>query len=241
MIMHPSHSPFKSRLHTVLSQDTVFDGFCSATKQLFLQHAQRRTYQPNQQVLYKQQSVSEIYILLSGSIQVGWLQSCGERCTTHLIQQQTAFNLVAVLQNRVMPFDYFAVGHVEVATLAQDVFLHALQQEPEAMLQVIQSLSQRMYQMFEQQRTRQMGSIPQRIAQHVLKLIPIHGVVQGHEIVIRYRMSQEHFAALLNISRQTLNKHLKPFLQQGILQWEYAHIRVLNIEYLTHLSQREEV
>lgn len=54
---------------------------------------------------------------------------------------------------------------------------------------------------------------------------------------IQFKMSQQAFAELLNVSRQTLNKQLQYFIQEHIVEWNYSQIRILDFQRLKQISQ----
>ncbi|TCB52401.1 helix-turn-helix domain-containing protein [Acinetobacter sp. ANC 4779] len=50
-------------------------------------------------------------------------------------------------------------------------------------------------------------------------------------------MSEQNFAKLLNVSRQTLNKQLQYFIQEHIVEWSDSQIRIIDIHRLKQISQ----
>ena len=222
----------RQKLENILADDQVFRGLSLAVKQNILQHAQFSRHHAHQQILQQHQCISDVYILLSGTLQVGWLQADGKLIVNDFIRIQSVFNLVSVLQQQALNFDYFAAEHVELAIIPSELFFQLLKNEPEAMWHIIQLLSRRMYAMFEQNRYLRTASLTQRIARHIIKLYEQY----GYQAQIPFKLSQQEFAELFNISRQTLNKHLQLFVQQQIVDWSYSQIRILDLDKLKQMS-----
>ena len=233
MLPHSS----KQKLAAILHKDEIFQGFTEKEIQRLLSLAKVVRYLPNQQILRQEQQLDYLYILLSGSLQIGWLQANGELKVNDFMGSYTAFNLVALLQNEPVNFDYFTVGNVEVALICKESFLNIVQHNTQASWAMMQMLSKRMYHLFEQARYLKTANLSQRIALHLLKLHQQYGGKDGQADLIQFRISQQEFSELFNVSRQTMNKHLQQFLNDGLIAWHYSQVRILNRQGLEQLSQ----
>lgn len=239
MFAQDDYLPPKYRLQLILEQDDVFKAFDSDTRQLFLQQVSFRRFLPEQLILGHHQIVDDVYVLINGSLQVGWLQNNGQLKVINYTANYSAFNLVAFLQKKPVNYDFFAVGQVDVALLSGQIFLTQLQQQPQAMWQILQLVSQRMYALFEQTRYTHTANSTQHIAYYLDKLAKQYGKENNNRCLISLRMTQQDFAELFGISRQTLAKNLQPFLKQGILEWSYSQIHILDVQKLRQLCNLE--
>ena len=229
-------SSAKQKLELILMQDELFQGFTSSERQQLLHASKIMRHLPNRQILKGKQQLDYVYILLSGSLQVGWIQANGEMKTNDIIGHSMAFNLVALLQNTPINFDYFTLGNVELALICKDTFFKILQSNAQASWGMMQVLSKRMFNLFEQTRYLKTASLSQRIAIHLLKLNHQYGIKEGQSDLIQFRISQQEFSELFNVSRQTINKYLRHFLDDGLIEWHYSQIRILDRERLEQLS-----
>ncbi|MGD9700523.1 Crp/Fnr family transcriptional regulator [Acinetobacter sp.] len=225
------------KLQQIFGQDAVFSAFNTQSHQTLLQHVKYLRFLPQQQILHYQQKMDDIYVLLSGRMQIGWLLSDGEFKVSDYVKMYSVFNLVPFLQQKTLNFDFYAVEVVEVAVISGQVFLEQLQQQPQAMWQIIQLLSKRMYGLMEKNRYLQTASMTQKIARHLITLGQQARPVGQEKSTIQFKMSQQEFAELLHVSRQTLNKQLQYFIQQRIVEWNYSQIRIIDMQRLKQLSQ----
>ncbi|QQN40456.1 Crp/Fnr family transcriptional regulator [Acinetobacter sp. CS-2] len=225
------------KLQQIFGQDAVFSAFNTQSHQTLLQHVKYLRFLPQQQILHYQQKMDDIYVLLSGRMQIGWLLSDGEFKVSDYVKMYSVFNLVPFLQQKPLNFDFYAVEVVEVAVISGQVFLEQLQQQPQAMWQIIQLLSERMYSLMEKNRYLQTASMTQKIARHLITLGQQARPVGQEKSTIQFKMSQQEFAELLHVSRQTLNKQLQYFIQQRIVEWNYSQIRIIDMQRLKQLSQ----
>ncbi|GAA5000403.1 hypothetical protein GCM10023206_01910 [Acinetobacter puyangensis] len=232
---------FNSRewLKNILNEDAVFTGFSHESRQLILKHASFRRFLSDQLILDHGQIIEDVYILLNGTLQVGWLQTDGQLKLNNYLVNQSVFNLVAFLQKKPLNYDYFAIGQVEISIIPGAVFLQQLKQQPDAMWHVLQLLSQRMYTLFEQSRYVHTANLIQRIAYHLNRLAIQYGDCQHNTCLIGIRITQQEFAELFGVSRQTLHKNLQFFLEQNILEWNYSQIYILDMAQLEKICELE--
>jgi len=237
MFAQSTHFSLATNLEQVLQQDEVFRGFSVEAKQCLLRHAKYRRFWAEQLILRQQQQVNDLYVLLEGTLQVGWLQENGQLKMADYMSHSSAFNLVPFFQQLPMDYDFIALDRVAIAVIDGPVFLQLLQHEPQAMWRMISLLSQRMSRLFSEQRYLHNASLEQRLAWHLVKFCEQYGVPHLHGIRLRLKISQQDFAELLNVSRQTLNKIVKRFRQQYMLEWRYHQVVIWDLEQLKRLSQ----
>ncbi|OTG84193.1 hypothetical protein B9T31_13635 [Acinetobacter sp. ANC 4558] len=230
----------KIRLKDILARDEVFNKFSQQTQEKMLENVSFKRFFPEQLVLGHQHVVNDIYILINGSLQVGWLKNDGKLKVNNYIVNYTVFNLVAFLQNKPTSYDVFSIGEVHIAILSGEIFLEKLRQEPEAMWQILKIMSHRMYNLFEQSKYIHTANLTQRIAYYLHKLFIQYGVLEDNNIYsISLRITQQDFSELFGITRQTLHKNLKPFLDNKIIEWNYSQIYILDLSKLEEFLKLE--
>ncbi|WP_320077539.1 helix-turn-helix domain-containing protein [Acinetobacter shaoyimingii] len=68
-------------------------------------------------------------------------------------------------------------------------------------------------------------------------MIEQEGMVQNSQCKIFFKLSQEMFANMFGVSRQTLNKHLQGLLKEHVLQWKQGYIEIFDYEKLIHIGE----
>ncbi|WP_084494762.1 Crp/Fnr family transcriptional regulator [Alkanindiges illinoisensis] len=238
MMFHQDSEPnARQRLSAILQQDAAFSAFSQDAQQALCDQAIVKKFNSGQLLLAHQQVVEDIYVLLKGTLQVGWLQQDGQLKISDYMTQHSVFNLVAVLQHQAVNYDFFSMGQVEIAILPGSVYIQQLRQQPLALWQVLQLMSQRMYGLFEQSRYIQTASLTQKIAYYLNRLYSQYGEVKNHPGLIHLKIRQQDFAEQFNISRQTLHKSLQWFFAEGIIEWNYSQVRIIDLNRIRQLSR----
>ncbi|WP_432727523.1 Crp/Fnr family transcriptional regulator [Variovorax sp. W6] len=76
------------------------------------------------------------------------------------------------------------------------------------------------------------GSFQHRLSATIERLAILHGTKEGEEIRIRLRLTQDDLAALLRVTRQSVNKELGELESRGAISWNYNIITVLDLNAL---------
>lgn len=79
-----------------------------------------------------------------------------------------------------------------------------------------------------QMERRALASIPERIAQAIMRLAQFSGRAGQHG-EIKLRISQADLAAMVSVSRQTVNQELGALSRKGIIAMKYGELTILDI------------
>lgn len=232
-----SNTQIKQKLKKILNDDDVFKGFNDQSKEKFLAQCSVHRYLPEQIILHQKQHTNQLFILISGTIQTGWLQTNGQIRIHQYLTDSTAFNLAALIQNEPMSFDYFAADRVEIAAIDGSLFVSELQQQPEALWEMLNLMTKRMYRLFKQNHYLKTANLKQKITNHFKIIIESSIPTANNHCSIPFKLSQNEFANMFNVSRQTLNKQLKDLQNEGILEWKYHDIQIFDIKKLKAMSE----
>lgn len=81
-------------------------------------------------------------------------------------------------------------------------------------------------------------SVIERLAQHLLNLAELHGVRDGHTVLINRRITHDQIAAMVGSTRQWVTMMLKRFQARRIVAIEGSSIRIRRVDLLeTMLSK----
>lgn len=212
----------QQQIFSALQCEPFFKYLDHTMQQRLCEEARLFRYLPEQHIQVQHQ---DIYFLLQGVLHVGWLQLDGEFRSYSYLAAPCLFNLVSGLQQKLLNMDYISITPSVLIQFPSAMILQAVQQKPEMQWQLLNLLSERMFVLLEQQRYVVSTNLNQKIAYKLLQLLEC----QQCDLL---RISQQEFADLLHISRQTLHKYLRDFLDLNILTWHYNRLHILDVEQL---------
>lgn len=85
--------------------------------------------------------------------------------------------------------------------------------------------------------THTLGSLNQRLAATIERLAHLYGTTEGNAVRLRLRITQEDLAALLQVSRPTINKALRTLESEQVLALEYKTITILDRKRLQQVAE----
>jgi CRP-like cAMP-binding protein len=78
------------------------------------------------------------------------------------------------------------------------------------------------------------------LARELLRLADRHGKQTKNGVVIELRLSQEDLAVMIGVGRQTINRLLKSFEQDGIVSTSYTSLTIHDVKALERLRSNED-
>jgi len=142
------------------------------------------------------------------------------------------FGELALLDGEPRSADAVATEPTELLLLARDDFLHFLEERPPVAIQLLATLSRRLRRDTKIMQDTVFLDVPARLARTILKLADTHGEKVAEGTLIKARLSQVDLAGLVGTTRETLNKWLGVYEEQGLLRWNKGHLTVLQLQGL---------
>lgn len=177
----------------------------------------------------------EVTLILSGAIKLGWNSSDGKCIAHRFLPTGFLINIVPLVSRRPMMHDHIAHDSTIIATIPGKVFLSLLQQNPQFAYTIFELICKRNHLLFEDVYHRVSQPLRVRLAREFMILVNYFSRQEQQSIKITIKLSQEHFAELLQTSRQSINKELLWLSQQGIAEAKYNQITILDIKKLRAL------
>ncbi|MET3463244.1 Crp/Fnr family transcriptional regulator [Variovorax atrisoli] len=182
------------------------------------------------------------FTIISGHVIVNRTPPNGPRAAVTLLGPGSLIGLVRLLENtqgmesmepdqRVL-YDFSACLDTTVVQMPTALILQLLDEHPALWKDMTVMLMKQHRQVLDTLLGAWMGSFSQRLASTLEKLAMLYGSKEGPVIKIDLRITQEDLAALLQVTRQSVNKALRKMEESGAISVRYNAISVLNLEVL---------
>jgi len=125
-----------------------------------------------------------------------------------------------------------AVEATELCLFPKDEFIPFIKQNGDISLRVAQKLSLDLYEAYRRVRGTALKGSSERLAELLLRLCHSHGKATPKGISLDANLCQDELAALLGISRRSLNRLLAELRVQGVIECRRRSILVRNITAL---------
>jgi CRP/FNR family transcriptional regulator, cyclic AMP receptor protein len=173
---------------------------------------------------------TSLYIIDKGRVKLGLTSSEGREIILDLLGPGEVFGELALLDGEPRSANAVAVESSAVLLLARDDFLRFVEQHPQAALVLLSTLSHWLRRLTTQMQDTAFLDVPARLARTILRLAEAEEAVHGKAVTPR--LTQTDLAGMVGTTRETLNKWLGFYEDQGLIRRDKHQIVVLRPDKL---------
>ena len=202
----------------LLASVDIFSSLDESQLDQLLQATTTRRLKPRDVLCRKGDPGSQLYGILSGSIKVSAPGLDGKDVMFTLMGPGEVIGEISILDGGKRSATAEAVEDTELLTLHRRELIPFLEQHPRAAIGLAEVLVARVRRLSERAEDRQTMPLPGRIAKRLIALAAQHG---KHPIVggpVEVRLVQQDLADLVGTSRESVNKQLRAWAEQGIVE-----------------------
>ncbi len=189
-----------------------------------LKAARLERYSRRTQVLAHDRNRRELLAVVSGCLEISSLSSDGRKYLNAFLGPGQVAPLVRLLEDVPQAYDYCAHEDSVIVHLPCDAVIGVLDQNPALWRDVAWLALKRQRMSLAMLRAYSVGSIRRRVAATLLNLAEIYGAATSDGTDLRVRFTQHDLAAMLGLSRQTINKELGAFTDAGVIEMAYKRL-----------------
>lgn len=180
------------------------------------------------------------FFVISGHVLVNRTPPVGKRAAVTMLGPGSLVGLVRVLEGPEFDGDVVYDFRARVQTVAARMptaeIRQLLDEQPALWRDMALMLMKQHRQVLETLLTARMGSFSERLTALLERLAALYGSDDGTEVRIGLRLTQEDLAALLQVTRQSVNKALRRLADEGAISLGYNSIGILDLEALRRHS-----
>jgi len=171
---------------------------------------------------------SQVYALVSGRVNVVSRSTEGKVAIVRIIAPGEVFGEIALLTDMERTATVVAGERAEMLSLDRREFLPFLEQHPKVAIKLVRTLAEWLAMSTEDLEDQWFRSLPCRLAKKVLALANAYGKQISGGIKIDLKMSQQDLGNLVGGTRESVNKQLRAWQENGLIRVERGHIIVLD-------------
>lgn len=218
---------------TFLQQTTLFADMPVADLQVIALDIIPRTYQQGEVIFYEGDPGQMLYLIQSGQVRIFVNGLDGSETSVILFGRPgEIFGELAVVDGMPRSATAVALGQTILYTMSRENFRQHTLRYPQLALNFMKVLSSRVRSSTVQMDSLASLGISQRLARKLLQLAQDYGKAEAHGVSITMRLTQSDLASLTGATRESINKTLREFRQNGWLLMEQGQITILDAEAL---------
>lgn len=221
-----------------------------------MKSARLERYGRRTQVLAHDRHRRELLVVVSGCLEISSMSSGGRKYVNALLGPGQVAPLVRLLEEVPLAYDYHAHEDSVIVHLPCDAVIAVLDAEPVLWRDVAKLGLQRQRLSIVLLQNQMLNSVHGRVAATLMSLVHFYGgqgqgpdsatsatsatnalrPEEGEAIGPLVRLSQTDLAAMLGLSRQTINKELGRLVEEGAIDMRYKRIRIVDAERLARIA-----
>jgi CRP/FNR family transcriptional regulator len=196
-----------------------------------------------------------VFLLEAGSVRLCSASADGEEATLEVLRAPAVFGAVDVLLGMSRSNRAETLEKARVVEIPQDVFLQAVASSHAFCQNVLRDVAAMLCVATHKQRVLALDSVAARLAHVLLSYVEAYGLPVEDGIKIRLSISQHHLASVLGVSRRSITRALKTWVDEGTITRVGRHYvvrhpdrlsiaageRLLPVVYSSDLPQRSWV
>jgi len=194
---------------------------------LLLQAAHRRQLQRGDSLFLKGSAPDALFGVVSGALRVSVVAPGGREAVIAVLEPGHWFGEVSLFVGRERVYDTCAVEPAEVAVVAAEDFHRLVDTQPAVHMAFTRLVCMRLRQALAWIDDAILQPLPVRLAHRLLTLDARPGAAAADGAAV-LAVSQEDLAFMLGVSRQSVNRQLKLWEDEGVLRVGYRVVELMD-------------
>ena len=179
---------------------------------------------------------TSMVVILSGSVRVVTSSAEGKRLALAILGEGQVVGEMALLEGGIRSADVITEEPTELLVLERRDLIPFLEHNPRICIMLLEVLSGRLRQTTETLSDRAFLSLEARLAKALLRLADVYGRETADGVRIELKLSQRAIGEMIGASRESVNKQLQAWSDEGIVQLKRGNVAVLQPEGLTRIA-----
>jgi CRP/FNR family cyclic AMP-dependent transcriptional regulator len=216
---------------TIMRNVPLFAGLSEQELHHLARSLGRRTFAKGAIIFHKASSGQTMYIIESGKVRIFTLSESGQEVTLNIYGPGDVFGEFSLLDGLPRSAGVVAMEKTVTLTLHRDHFLQHLEASPSMARSIIEVLTARLRFTTGHAESLAFLDVSGRVAMRLLDLAGRYGTEKA-SIELDLRLTQGELATWVAATRESVNKALGTFRDQGLIAVEGQRITILDVEGL---------
>ncbi len=210
--------------HELLRKISIFSDLKGPDLERLASLLQEVAFEKDSVILHKEDPGDSLFLIKDGRVKVVLYGDDGREVILSILKSADFFGEMSLLDGEPRSASVVATEPSVVYILKRDDFLQTLVERPEMGLRIMAELSRRLRLADEKIGSLALLDVYGRIAGALLQLARTEGKLQGENIVIDVRPTQQDIASMAGASRETVSRVLNDLVRAGLITMEGKRI-----------------
>jgi CRP/FNR family cyclic AMP-dependent transcriptional regulator len=203
----------------LLSRFWFFAELGDADVGLVMQIAQKRRYEGRRVIVRQGDADGDLYAVLRGHMKVSACDRHGHEIVMNLMQVGDVFGEIAFLDGGARSATVTSLDSCELLVIRRADFLLLLRRVPTISMALLNVMAKRIRRLSESAQDSAFLDVKSRLAKRLVDLADQFGTPLGSgQVALKVRLSQQELGDMVQATRESVNKCLREWAKEGIIQ-----------------------
>ena len=220
----------------LLAKASLFTKLSDRELDALVQVSRVEKLRARQELCHKGDPGSQVYLLSKGRLKATTTSAEGGEVVFSIMAPGEVCGELALLCGGRRTATITAIDDAEVIVLDRREFLPFLRAQPDAAIKLLEALAERQLRLSELVEDTTFLNLPARLAKKLVSLSRSYGTETSDGIRIDLKLSQSELGDLVATSRESVNKQIKSWSEDGLVSMKSGLVTIHRIDDLEALA-----
>jgi CRP-like cAMP-binding protein len=198
--------------------------------------ARTRSLERREELFHRGDEGTQIYVIASGKLKVLTTSLDGDDVMFNITGPGEMIGEVALFSGRPRTASVSAIEPSELLVLDRGDFLNCVRRDPDVAIKLLGVLGDHIGRMSELVEDMLFLNLPVRLAKKLLRFARTDGEETAEGVRINLKLSQEEWGDLVGTTRESVNKQLRAWTEEGVVRMDGGYVLILRADALEALA-----
>lgn len=178
---------------------------------------------------------TSMMVVRHGRVKVCTHSECGRELVLEMFGPGDVFGEIALLDGSPRTADAVTIDECELLVLDRRDFIPFLLEHSDASVRMLEVLTQRLRRTTQLLEDVAFRGGPSRLARRFIHLAEFSGRDVENGVYVDMSLSQQQLGDMVGMTRESINKQLKHWRDEGLITWSRGYYTIMDIEELSKL------
>jgi CRP-like cAMP-binding protein len=221
----------------LLARTPLFAGLAEGDLDALVAVARTAVLRARQDLFHKGDDGAQIYVVARGKLKALTTSADGDDVVFNIHGPGEMLGEVALLTGLPRTATIAAIEDSELLVIERRDFLACLRRDPEVAVQLLGVLAERLRRLSEMVEDTLFLNLPVRLAKKLAAFAATDGEKTAEGVRIQLRLSQEEWGDLVGATRESVNKQMRAWADEGLIRLDRGYVTIRRPEQLEDLAR----
>jgi len=220
----------------LLANVPLFNGLAPAELDALIPVARTVSLKSREELFHKGDQGAQVYVVIRGNLKALTTSDEGDDVVFSILGPGEVLGEIALLGGTPRTATVTSIDASELLIIDRRDFIDFLRKHPDVAIKLLDVLAQRMKRVSELVEDTLFLNLPLRLAKKLLSLSRAYGEPHPQGLRLDLKLSQEEWGDLVGTTRESINKQLRAWTEDGLITVDHGYIIIHDRRELEKLA-----